>query len=1046
MLYKKNSDFELSRELFKNPTSEYRGFPFWAWNCRLDKKELLRQLDVFREMGFGGFHMHVRTGLETPYLSDEFMDAAAACVGKAKEEGMLTWLYDEDRWPSGSAGGLVTKDAEYRERYLLFTSRPYRDGEGCDTPVYSRCEGGRNGKGTLLAVYDVTLDEDGFLAAYKRLDPNKRETENSGSDRWYAYLEVCSPSKWYNNQTYVDTLNKNAVRRFTEITHERYKQFLRDDFGGAVPAIFTDEPQFVKKGTLNGSFDKTDVNLPWTESTVRSYENRFGENILDFLPELFWDLPDNRISAHRYRYHECIAEDFASSFSDTCGDWCRKNGIYLTGHMMEEPTLKSQTSALGEAMRSYRSFDFPGIDMLCGNIELTTAKQAQSAARQFGREGVLSELYGVTGWDYDFRGYKFQGDWQAALGVTVRVPHLSWASMAGEAKRDYPPSIGYQSPWYREFSYVEDHFARVNTAMTRGKPVVNVAVIHPIDSYWIHWGPNDKSGFAGSVMDEKFKNITEWLLKGCIDFDFISESLLPSLCKSGGNPLRVGKAEYSAVVVPDCETLRTETFDRLFEFADRGGTLIIMGNPPKYENAENSVRGAELARKARVVPYDRYSILTELNDFRDVTVRYGNGSLADKFVYRLRRDNSCRWFFMSHCVKPNNKDIFSFDNLKIEFKGRQKITIYDTLNGETYPAQVSYENGNTIVKTKLYDYDSLLLEIREIGDDNRSENEYRPVNSADFCQQVLEREKTVHIPDAVDFTLDEPNVLLLDMCEFKVDGGEYFDTEEILRADNIAREIAGLPIRGGEIVQPWVLPAEKPAHSITLKFTINSEITVQNPLFALECAEQAEINLNGESVKNTVCGWYTDKSIKTIRLPCISKGRNILTVSLPLGLRTNTEWCYLLGNFGVRVAGKNKTVTELPKKLAFDNTVSQGLPFYGGNITYHLKAECRSETLRITVPRYRGAVIKVFADGKEKGYIAYSPNTLKISGLAKGVHQIDLKLFTNRFNAFGAVHNADDECMWHGPNVWRTKDERWTYNYNLKPVGILSEPLISDRD
>lgn len=86
---------------------------------------------------------------------------------------------------------------------------------------------------------------------------------------------------------------------------------------------------------------------------------------------------------------------------------------------------------------------------------------------------------GVTNWDYDFRGHKFQGDWQAALGVTVRVPHLSWVSMNGEAKRDYPASISYQSPWYKEYKYVEDHFARVNTAMTRGKAVVRIGVIHP---------------------------------------------------------------------------------------------------------------------------------------------------------------------------------------------------------------------------------------------------------------------------------------------------------------------------------------------------------------------------------------------------------------------------------------------------------------------------------------------------------------------------------------------------------------------------------------
>lgn len=145
-------------------------------------------------------------------------------------------------------------------------------------------------------------------------------------------------------------------------------------------------------------------------------------------------------------------------------------------------------------MRAYRSFELPGIDMLCDSHEYTTAKQAQSASHQFGREGVMSELYGVTSWSFDFRRHKLQGDWQAALGITLRVPHLSWVSMKGEAKRDYPASINYQSPWCKEYKTVEDHFARVNTAMTRGKAAVRVGVIHPIESYWLHWGPESQTG------------------------------------------------------------------------------------------------------------------------------------------------------------------------------------------------------------------------------------------------------------------------------------------------------------------------------------------------------------------------------------------------------------------------------------------------------------------------------------------------------------------------------------------------------------------------
>ena len=107
--------------VFASPGALYRDTPFWAWNCDLDPEELKRQIRVFKEMGMGGFHMHARTGLGTPYLSPEFMERVKECVSTAKELDMLAWLYDEDRWPSGAAGGLVTRDPKFRARHLLFT-------------------------------------------------------------------------------------------------------------------------------------------------------------------------------------------------------------------------------------------------------------------------------------------------------------------------------------------------------------------------------------------------------------------------------------------------------------------------------------------------------------------------------------------------------------------------------------------------------------------------------------------------------------------------------------------------------------------------------------------------------------------------------------------------------------------------------------------------------------------------------------------------------------------------------------------------------------
>ncbi len=39
MLYPKNKR-DISQDLFKSPTSEYRGAPFWTWNSKLNKEDI----------------------------------------------------------------------------------------------------------------------------------------------------------------------------------------------------------------------------------------------------------------------------------------------------------------------------------------------------------------------------------------------------------------------------------------------------------------------------------------------------------------------------------------------------------------------------------------------------------------------------------------------------------------------------------------------------------------------------------------------------------------------------------------------------------------------------------------------------------------------------------------------------------------------------------------------------------------------------------------------------------------------------------------------
>jgi hypothetical protein len=1041
MLYPKRGQ-ALTEADFQNPTSEYRAAPFWAWNTRLEKEELVWQIEELKKLGYGGFHMHVRTGMATEYLSDEYIDIVGACVEKARQERMLPWLYDEDRWPSGAAGGLVTRNPAYRIRHLLLTRRPYSVREEIVPERQSRASSARCENGELLACFDIVLDEDGSLLSYARIGEN----EKPRGFKLYAYAETALPNPWFNNQTYVDTLSPAAIKEFIRVTYERYGHAFGKDFGGLIPAIFTDEPQFSQKGTFRFAHEDRDITLPWTGDLPDTYRLTYGgEDLLSGLPELLWDLPGGKVSRIRYHYHDHIAERFAAAFADQCGEWCSAHNLMLTGHMMEEPTLESQTHALGEAMRSYRSFGLPGIDMLCDNREFTTAKQAQSAARQYGYPGVLSELYGVTNWDFDFRGHKLQGDWQAALGVTVRVPHLSWVSMNGEAKRDYPGTFNYQAPWYQEYPYVEDHFARLASVLTRGEAVARVGVIHPIESYWLHWGPRESTAAIRTAQDQRFQDLCNWLLRGFIDFDYICESTLPRQCEAvtGSDGFPVGNMRYQVIVVPGLETIRATTLDRLEAFKKAGGKVIFLGPPPVYADALPDERGRRLWEQCEHISFDQLALLEALEDVREVRIRNSSGADAQGFIYQLReeKDTCSRWLFIAQADKARFTDIPYHDQYRLRIRGEWQLIKYDTLSGEIASLESAASDGWTSIKLELWDHDSLLLRLEKAGSVRLpAKIEERPaLNTSSPCTRFNK---------LVPVTLHEPNVLLLDMAEYALDGEAYREREEILRLDNILRDELGWPSRGEAFAQPWVEHDASTPRRLGLRYVFESELNLPEVELALENAAHTEVRLNGEAA-GPARGWYTDKCIGKVKLPEIKKGTNVLELSLPYGRKVDVEACFLLGDFGVRVQGTLCTLTAPVRLLAFGDITRQGLPFYGGNLTYHLEAECKppagSKTGAITIDAasYRFMLLRVKVDGTDRGVIAYAPYRLTIEGLSEGTHKIDITGFGCRINTFGQVHNnVDHSIHWWGPNSWRTTGPSWTYEYKFWPQGVMKSPEI----
>ena len=1017
MLYKKNSS-PMTQDLFLNPTSEYRATPFWAWNCELNQEILDKEIGYMQDMGFGGFHMHVRVGMSTNYLSDDFMDLIKGSVKTAKDKKMLAWLYDEDKWPSGFAGGIVTKKKENREKYLLFTRKGYGTGKGSSND--SSAAAVREENGYLLARYEVKLDDNGCLASYRRL----AEDEIS-EDCWYAYCETQGESDWFNLQTYVDTLSPDAITDFINVTHERYKECIGEDFGEAVPAVFTDEPQVARKKMFGKAIGDTDAFLPYTTDFADTYREMYGEELFDKLPELFWELPDSKVSVTRYHYHDHIAERFAQAFADNIGGWCDKNGIMLTGHMMEEPSLESQNAAVGDCMRSYRGFGLPGIDMLCDSREFTTAKQCQSAVHQYGREGMLSELYGVTGWNFTFTGHKLQGDWQAVLGVTVRVPHLYWVSMKGEAKRDYPACIGHQSPWYKEYPYIEDHFARVNTAMTRGNPVVRVGVIHPIESYWLRYGPKEQTAAIREEMNDQFMQLADWLLFNLIDYNYICEANLPA--QADGT--KVGQMQYDTIIVPNLLTIRSSTLDFLKNFKANGGKVIFAGSLPEYVDALESDAAKAFAADSTVVGWSKIQLINALDANREIDLREDDGERTSNHMYQMRQEGDCRWLFIAPINHRSDHYRCESDSYTLRLKGEYVPELWNTMDGSVTTLAADYNLGDTFVELELFDHDSVLLKLI-------------PGRSDAEPAQKKKRVSVGLVSSKCEVELAEPNVALLDMPEYRLNGGEWIANEEILRiCDTLKKELKmHNAIAGG--AQPWLFGKQEDTETVDLKYVINSDVEVENVSLALEDFDKSTITFNGKAVDMVKTGIYVDDSIETVSLGKLEKGENIIVISRSFGKVSTLEAVYLLGDFGVVLNGRTYTVTAPVRELEFGDWTRQGLPFYGGNVTYKCVVEGNDEELSIMIPHFAQPVCTVSVDGVRMGTVALSPYTAPLGKLSRGKHLVEITAFGNRFNTFAALHMADPACCWYGPDAWRRKGTRFSYEYNVKPSGITAAPTL----
>ncbi|MFW6303000.1 MAG: glycosyl hydrolase [Candidatus Sumerlaeota bacterium] len=1042
---------------FQNPGSEFRGAPFWAWNGKLEPEELKRQVRIMHRMGLGGFFMHSRTGLDTEYMSEEWMDCIEATIEEAKRLKMQPWLYDEDRWPSGFAGGLVTKDPKYRIRTL-------------QAKVHDSLRGFKWTK-DMVAAFTAKV-EDETACDVHHVARNQKPKLPKGYSLITFTVYVAGASERFNHAAYLDTMNPEAVKKFIEVTHEAYVKRFGENISKYTPGIFTDEPNRgagCRPGDPRGDRSTCyQVDLSWTESVPKVFKERYGYELLPHLIELVFDIEGQEISKARWDFHDCVTFMFCDAFARQIGEYCEKYNLLHTGHVLAETGLMNQGTKTGSNMRFYEHMQAPGMDLLRQvNREYNTAKWVSSAARQFDRKWRLTETYGCTGWDFPFRGHKALGDWQAALGINLRCQHLSWYTMQGQAKRDYPASIFYQSPWWQHYAKVEDYFARINAVMTQGKEVRDVLVLHPVESAWVlfnraMYGPS-KTADKMAKLENSLLKLSDALLAANIDYDFGDEDIMARHGKvtRGKEPsLKVGKAAYKAVVVPSMITLRSTTLALLEQFAKAGGTVVFTDKAPRFIDAQESESAIEFAENCPKANMNPESLAENLDPVaRRVSIQDGEGDEILPTLHLLREDNYGYYLFVCntgeefHKLKNVFKDKF-VDDRTLEFPQVKIIGFadcngkpleMDMESGEVYEASARQaKSGEWRIETSLRRLGSRLFVIpkKKERTDYAKKIEYKEVRSS----------KIGNANTKWDIHLSENNVLVLDMPRYRIGVGGWRQAVDILLVDKEVRDSIGIAHRGGGMAQPWTQahPDKLRSIEVNLEYTFEVKAIPSGDLFlGIERPESFRVCVNDEMIGvEEDCGWWCDRSLRLLRIDpnVLHAGTNIITMRCDYDeTHSGLEISYLLGHFGVRVQQQEITMTDMPSTLKIGDWVRQGLPFYSGSVAYNksLRPKLKKgERLFIRVPEYDAPVVRVMANGHEAGVIAWEPNEVDVTDyIADGKLELSIEVMGSRRNSHGPLHHKDKHPEWVGPGQFEPYgDGWWIPKYQLASCGLKSNP------
>lgn len=508
--------------------NRFKPVPFWSWNDELDEKELCDQIEWMNEKGIGGFFMHARGGLTTPYLGEKWFSCVEACLKKAKELNMEAYAYDENGWPSGFAGGKLIEDENNCDMYFTYKYGPYD----------------KNAK----VSFDVSGD--------------KAVRVNEGDNVLNIYLST-------SNST-ADICNKEVVRKFIDLTHEEYK---KHDIYGNLRGFFTDEPQYYR------------WNTPFTRVLPAYFKEHYNEDVFDRLALLF--VEKEGYQDYRYKYYKAMQDLMLNNWAKQIYDWCSDNNYKLTGHYVEECSLGAQIMCCAGIMPFYEYEHIPGVDHLGRNVyKNPVAKQLGSVVSQLNKKEALCEMFACVGWDTTPLELKEIAECYMNNGVTMICHHLLPYKEHGQRKLDYPEHYSAINPWAEEcFKDFNDHFSNIAKLLVNSHELVEVGLFNPIrTAYFTYKRELDwAGGFGTREIDISFGNANEMLNQNGIQYHILDEVIMAKHAHVEGDALVIGNFRYKYIVIPEGTlTMDVSTKELFEEYASNGGKFLILKDVPSW--------------------------------------------------------------------------------------------------------------------------------------------------------------------------------------------------------------------------------------------------------------------------------------------------------------------------------------------------------------------------------------------------------------------------------------------------------------------------------